>query len=328
MIEDLRQVAETLAGVPVSAVTPERTGGNSRIFRVETATRAFALKAYPTRPDDPRRRGDVEFQTLQFLYRRGVRSVPQPRGGDATGRFVLMEWVGGQPVVEHNASDLAQAADFIAAVFRLSRDPYAAAFPLASQACLSAAEIVGQIDERLSLLAPPPVLGRFLKHRFAPLLAAQKTAASSHLGYDDNLPDGLRRLIPADFGFHNALRQPDGSLRFVDFEYFGWDDPVKLAADFLLHPAMRLSAEDRRYFADRLAAALADDTGFRERLRLRLPLFALRWTLILFNPFRRDRVSELPAAERRALLQDRLAKAAALLPWAEDAGALFEPSLG
>jgi phosphotransferase family enzyme len=328
MIEDIRQVAETLAGVPVQAVTPEGAGGNSRIFRVETTTGDFALKVYPARPDDPRQRGDVEFRALQFLYRRGVRSVPRPRGRDATGQFLLMEWVGGQPVIEHNASDLAQAADFVAAVFRLSRDPDATAFPLASQGCLSAAEIVRQIDERLSLLTPPPALSRFLERRFAPLLAAQKTAASSYPGYDEDLPADLRRLIPADFGFHNALRQQDGSLRFVDFEYFGWDDPVKLAADFLLHPAMRLSAKDRRYFASRLASVLADDAGFRERLRRRLPLFALRWLLILFNPFRRDRTSEMSVAERRTLLQDRAAKAEALLPWAENDAALYVSSLG
>ena len=40
-----------------------------------------------------------------------------------------------------------------------------------------------------------------------------------------------RALSPSDFGLHNALRGQDGQLRFVDFEYFGWDDPVKLVSD-------------------------------------------------------------------------------------------------
>ena len=55
------------------------------------------------------------------------------------------------------------------------------------------------------------------------------------LDFDTVLPQEQRSLVPSDFGFHNALRRPDGTLAFFDFEYFGWDDPVKLTADVLLH---------------------------------------------------------------------------------------------
>ena len=57
-------------------------------------------------------------------------------------------------------------------------------------------------------------------------------------------------------GSNDALRQTDGRLRYVDFDYFGWDDPAKLTADFLLHPAMQLSADDRSGFVRRMMAAL------------------------------------------------------------------------
>ena len=67
------------------------------------------------------------------------------------------------------------------------------------------------------------------------------------------MPHEWRSLVPSDFGFHNSLRRPDGSLAFVDFEYFGWDDPVKLTADILLHPGRPLAAPQRRRF--RAAAA-------------------------------------------------------------------------
>ena len=51
-----------------------------------------------------------------------------------------------------------------------------------------------------------------------------------------SFPQRLRVLSPSDFGFHNALRRPDGTIVFVDFEYFGWDDPAKMMADAMLHP--------------------------------------------------------------------------------------------
>ena len=128
------------------------------------------------------------------------------------------------------------------------------------------------------------------------------------------LKPSLRRLIPADFGFHNALREPGGALRYVDFDYFGWDDPVKLTADFLVHPAMRLDADDRRRFVSSMVAALPEDADFLPRLRRHLPLYALRWALILLNPFRTDRVATLPQDPTRLheLLTERVAKAPAM----------------
>ena len=251
---------------------------------------------------------------MRFLTARRLTStVPKPVARDAIGRFLLMEWVDGVAVTAHRPDEIVQAADFIAEIFALSGDPEAEGFPLASEACLSAAEIVRQIDARLPLLLEEPEIDRFLDRTFRPLLAGLRSQARD----GGDLPTTLRRLIPADFGFHNALRQADGRLRYIDFEYFGWDDPVKLTADFLMHPAMQLSPADRRYFIRRMTEALPADGDFVARLRRRLPLFALRWMLILLNPFRRDRAKELP--DDPGDLRDAAAKSAG-----QGAGALVQ----
>ncbi len=100
------------------------------------------------------------------------------------------------------------------------------------------------------------------------------------------LPQEWRSLVPSDFGFHNSLRRNDGSLVFVDFEYFGWDDPVKLTADILLHPGGTLlpsatgsdSARRRRGFTAMIRHLRA---GCRPICRCS----GLRWVLILLNEF-------------------------------------------
>src|SRR6266480_4587472 len=69
------------------------------------------------------------------------------------------------------------------------------------------------------------------------------------------LPQASRILSPSDFGFHNAIRRPDGTLAFVDFEYFGWDDPAKTIVDFLLHPGMSVADTLKRRFAAAVEAA-------------------------------------------------------------------------
>src|SRR4029077_7566663 len=82
-----------------------------------------------------------------------------------------------------------------------------------------------------------------------------------------------------------SLRRPDGALAFLDFEYFGWDDPWKLTADILLHPGRPLEATRRQRFRPAATRLYGGDPAFANRLSAYLPLFGLRWVLILLNEF-------------------------------------------
>jgi len=318
--ERIRAAAEQLAGAPVRALVPATSGANSRIFRLETRDGVFALKSYPARANDKRNRADVEWRTLQFLTQRGVATVPKPLARDADGQFLLMEWIDGALLTAHQPADVEEAAAFIAKIFSLSSDPEAGQFPLASEACLSRHEIVRQLEERLAWLDADGAVGPFLADTFRPALSRATEQAGVATSDEALLPDPLRRLIPADFGFHNVVRQGDGRLRYIDFEYFGWDDPAKVTADFIVHPAMELSADDRRAFVAGIVPSVPADSGFVVRLRRDLPLYALRWALILFNPFRRDRADELPGEpqQRAALLASRTGKARTVLARASE----------
>ena len=312
--EQLITAASELAGETIVALTPAGHGANSRVFRVDLGTRTLALKSYPERRGDARDRLETEWTALHFLRSRGLLAVPAPIARDATRRLMLMEWIGGANVARHSGSDLDDAMSFVIRVFELSGEAGIPRFESASEACFSPAEILRQIDARLSGLREHPTLDRFLEDEFFPALAEARSIIAPGAARSDELAHRFRRLIPADFGFHNALRQSDGRLRFFDFDYFGWDDPVKLTADFILHPAMTLSEGDKTLFAERIAAAFPDDAGFAQRLRLHLPLYALRWALILLNAFRADRRHALPAdgATREALLAGQIEKARAM----------------
>jgi hypothetical protein len=78
---------------------------------------------------------------------------------------------------------------------------------------------------------------------------------------------------------------------FLDFEYFGWDDPAKMAADFFLHPAMRLPRALKRRFLSRLMASWPGAPKLLLRLRAVHPLFALKWCAILLNEFTLDHLA-------------------------------------
>lgn len=306
--------ARTFAKVTDCRVSLAGAGANSRVYRVETDNLAFALKSYPIRPGDTRDRQDVERRALDLMTKAGESAVPKVLACDDVGRFTALEWIEGAPITAPTDDDVAQACAFVTRVFDLSGRDDAQDFPAASEACLSVGEIFGQIAARLDAFSSHDDLNRFLDE----VLRVELRAVEHRIGADRSLgpiPRSSQRLIPADFGFHNALKGPDGVMRFFDFEYFGWDDPVKLTADFILHPSVVLSSGQRSAIRERLVAAVRGDADFAARLETTLPLYRIRWALILLNAFRRDRADALPQGpqERSTLLSRQLEKAHAMI---------------
>ena len=137
----------------------------------------------------------------------------------------------------------------------------------------------------------------------------QLGAFLAEIDFDEPIGAEARTLSPSDFGFHNAIRRPDGMLDFVDFEYFGWDDPAKTIVDFLLHPGMQLDDALKRRFAAGVCAAFAELPALPARTRIVYPLFGLKWGLILLNDFLPERSGQAPGARPAA----QLAKARSLV---------------
>jgi Ser/Thr protein kinase RdoA (MazF antagonist) len=313
--EELARYGEALAGVAVDGVRTAGQGANSRIVRLETRRGPFALKIYPRRPGDQRDRLDVEWKALRFLSDNGLEQAPRAIARDVARRLMLMEWIEGEIITQHRANDLDDALNFVAGIFAASAKADASAFPLASEACMSASEICRQIDGRLTGFIDYAPLKRKLQDDLHKAYVAAREGVRAELGGVSELPPGERRLIPADFGFHNAIRQLDGRIRYIDFDYFGWDDPVKFVADFLIHPAMNLDDQERSTIVTRLTHILPDPRDAADRLARHLPLYAIRWALILLNSFRADRIASLPSdpAMRLALFERQWTKASSLI---------------
>jgi hypothetical protein len=292
-------VATALLGSPLDEIARvPGAGRNSRIYRVRRGGESFVLKHYPSRGQDARDRLRVELDALDLMTRHGITVVPRTLASDAERGYALLEWIEGDNVGAASDKDIDAAARFLAAIHSLRGLQAAQAQPLAAEACLSGAEIVAQIDRRIARLsavgANEPALAALIANEVGPLLAA--TAAWAEAEYDARgfgfatpVPETARTLCPSDFGFHNALRTPSGRLVFIDFDYFGWDDPVKLTSDFLLHPGMRLTGALKRRFVTAVRAVYGTDPTFGDRLGLLFPLFALRWCTILLNEFLPER---------------------------------------
>jgi hypothetical protein len=287
-------IAQALVGDEVVVSRLVTGGRNSRIWRVACGKRAFALKQYPSRRDDPRDRLSTEVGALRLMERYRIDTVPRVLGVDGEHGYALLSWIDGNDVAEVSDSDIDAAIVFLTAIHGLRAAPWAAEQPPAAEACLCGREIAQQIQGRLAGLLDAArgehELVDFIDNSVALRLAVESSKArhavtAAGLAFDAELPQEWRSLVPSDFGFHNSLRRPDGSLAFLDFEYFGWDDPVKLTADILLHPGRPLEPPQRQRFRRAATRLYGGDPAFAGRLSAYLPLFGLRWVLILLNEF-------------------------------------------
>jgi hypothetical protein len=270
-------------------------GRNSRVYRATLRDgRSYALKAYFRHPGDPRDRLGVEFRSLAWLRAQGLDCVPRPVAADPEAALGLYEFIQGERIPEPAPEDLDQACAFLGALRRLGARAGARDLPDASEACFSLQAAAAGIQLRFDrlLAQPDPDLGTFLAQELAPAWSAslarcRERCRQGGTAFAAELPPDARTLSPSDFGCHNALKR-NGSLVFLDFEYFGWDDPAKLVADLLQHPAQDLSRALRARFARGALAALGDDGRLGRRTRLAYPLFGIKWCLILLNEFLPD----------------------------------------
>jgi len=121
----------------------------------------------------------------------------------------------------------------------------------------------------------------------------ESTAQLITSGYCEDLLDPINRCVsPSDFGFHNAIRTPQGT-KFFDFEFAGWDDPVKAVADFDLQPRVPLSLRTRA-----LSKALPQwSNGLAERYDVLFPILKLKWACIILAVLNPDRYAQSAALD-------------------------------
>jgi len=294
--ESLRDIAASLAGVPVGEIEPVARGGNNRVFRVTAADgTTYALKLYPRLDDDPRDRLGHEFEGLAFLVAAGIGFIPSPVRRDQAKGAALYTWLEGEPVSSYGPTDIESMAGFMRTLHGLRGAPGATALAPAVEAVFSDADLLAQIERRLERLDAvadgAPGLVPFL-------VALRGEFERRRIDPGPPFPAGERTLSPSDLGFHNAVRLRDGRLGFVDFEYFGWDDPVKLTCDVLWHPGHALRAPESLQFRRLATEIYRADGAFEARLIRHFPLYGLRWALIVLNEF-------LPLAWKRRQLAGR-----------------------
>lgn len=308
-------IAALLAQAGISAecaVTHLPGGGNNRVYRIDAGESRFLLKAYFHHADDPRDRLGTEFSFSRFAWDHGLRCIPQPIARDDRNHLGLYEFIRGRALAaeEIGTGEVHQAIAFFEDLNRHKSAVDAQALPHGSEACFTLAEHLACVSKRVDRLdqidAASPLgaqAAEIVRRQLHPTWQrvnerVVRQAAALGLAMNEPLSDNDRCLSPSDFGYHNTIRADDGRLRFVDFEYAGWDDPAKTVCDFLCQPKLPLPPEFAEKFAQAAISGLSDPQFHARRISLLLSVYRLKWCCIMLNEF-------LPVGrQRRSFAQD------------------------
>lgn len=277
-------------------------GMNSRVYRVTLPQGGeYCVKRYPCLSHDTRNRRMNEYDAFVRIRQAGINCVPNTVSTLPEINSSIFSWQPGEKLSPEEVNK--EHIDEIITVLTLLQEKQNQIdWPrdrLASEATFSLAELEAILELRHARLsevqsedASDQSMLHWLDSDFTAMQAnalhrASNLYKSVGLGKETLLEQAQRILSPSDLGFHNTLSAKGHSLCFIDFEYFGWDDPVKTLCDFILHPHpnMQVSPELKAYFAERFMETSVCDAYFQERLQACFPLYVLKWTYIILNPF-------------------------------------------
>ncbi len=316
------------------AITPCALSGNNRIYRIETAVGVFAVKQYFRHEGDTRDRLAAEYAFLTYAKAAVPDSTPRPYACDPRAGLALYEFVEGHPFQagEIGATQVNAAIRFFRALNAPSLRA-AAQLPVASEASFSIADHLALIDGRISRLlemipqseVDSEALGFFrrLDERWQQLsenICADVNRA--HLSFEAMLAPAQRCISPSDFGFHNALAEENGSIRFLDFEYAGWDDPAKTVGDFFAQLAVPVPPEYYAHFVAESMGMFPESELLVYRANLLRPVYQIKWCCIALNVFVQIHLARRkfanPDLDEMALKQTQLAKAKQIFQSTQD----------
>jgi hypothetical protein len=278
---------------------PLSGGANNQIFRVDMEEAQFCLKAYFQHPNDQRDRLGTEFAFVSFAWEKGIRAIPEPVGRDRDHGIALYEYIPGRMMTPDEVSEerIKEALDLYLSLNQHGSDPMARTLPRASEACFSLGEHIERVNlriESLSNIGETTDMDReavcFVRERLTPkwqqvVRFFYGEMERSTLSLQRVVSESDRCLSPSDFGFHNAILSAGGELRFIDFEYAGWDDPAKLVCDFFSQPKIPVPLKFFPMVSHAVAEGLTEKEDHLMRMALLLPVYHMKWCCILLNEF-------------------------------------------
>lgn len=98
-------------------------------------------------------------------------------------------------------------------------------------------------------------------------------------------------ISPSDLSIKNFIYSYNNEFFFIDYEYLGYDDSIKLICDTIIHPANKLNTRYAKYFVHEFNLKISP-INF-DRFKQYFPFYCLIWCLIILNPIKKNDLSRM-----------------------------------
>jgi len=281
-------------------VRSQQDGGNNKVFTLEiNGIPKYVMKLYFRHVSDPRDRCRSEWTFLEYAGNAGVSCVPNPIICDSVNGISIFEYISGHKIsdVQVNENHVSQALDFFESLNKNNNFNIPRCLLPASESCFSMRDHLDCVNRRIGRLLQIDTksetdqsASHFVKFELIPLWEKVQTGILNQeqagiISIDETLSEKDICVSPSDFGFHNAILTDAGTVFFIDFEYAGLDDPVKMICDFFCQPEVPIPHSYLPMFASRVLERLDNPEFHYHRLKVLLPVHTIKWCCILLNEF-------------------------------------------
>ena len=283
-------------------------GTNNQIYRfdLKDGTRLIVKQYF----QDTRERLRREFDLLTVLKDKGFAEVPTPIARFDDLRVGVYSFVEG----EHRAAaaftnvELTAIADYLARLHTISKDQISQVLLPGFASALSLGQVIERIEERIATVSAAGALALhkdvrvFLQTAQVVSLIRQSLETVSRLFGKERMSrlvsDEFVRLSSVDFGPHNLLWTTEGEMHVLDFEYGGWDHPLRVIGDSLAHDQNQALSEAQKTF---LIQRYLAQTSLPQEVMTDIYAFCLvsqiEWVMVLVTSLLPEKIAKLQHAK-------------------------------
>lgn len=271
------------------------TGGkNNRVLKIQFKNKEkVILKDYFFSKSDRRDRLKTEWTFLKHTQKLKCKNVPIPLQINENLNMASYSYISGKSnnFKKIRDQDIIDCAKFIVEINQI---PIEANFLPASESCETLESHNFNINKRVMGLSYEIDKEFFLGKKIIEFIHSEIIPFWIKIK-NNNIKNSLNInkktnlfLSPSDFGFHNIIKNTDDTLFFIDFEYSGIDDLVKLSNDFFFSSNNKVKKKQKEIFLSYLENNLDLDYNFRRRVHTFEFAYRLKWLCIMLNQYSRN----------------------------------------
>ena len=214
------------------------SGNNAGAYLLQCEKNKFILKNYG-KLIDGEERFTRERSLLEHCAKSGINNVPKMIDYDFNSRQILLEYLGNSTEITMSLDVCKALFDFIKLLNENSNENLSQAKDAYMENMNVFTDIQGRI-KRLKKFNLPKVVYPFFEEVCAYFFNSCRELERFNQFGSELLVTNKKIVSPSDVGLHNMLFI-NNKFYFIDFEYSGYDHPIKFFGDLIANPDNHVS---------------------------------------------------------------------------------------